>query len=511
MVNKWTNDGERSVVDIRPRPGDNWRILDINGSLDAPSGGGRARETLWGRGKNGLEPRGLQYTGNPNDWTFNLMYPLNSANFLDSLGDCPFDVRARHRCDNLLNMTSYGSPGMLGYVEGTNNDYSYDNPLSVADGTGTDVKRQIAVTATKEVRYAPVAHDDISKTTSDADINRMLAIGFNRCAGDCGPAKSEEDEWLWVTDRDATPGYSGNAVAHLGYSIDRMETRNSVPIDPFTAADAIDVVFLGDRVVVFSSGKAPAYASFADILNGVVAPNLWSTSTGFSGIASPNFPAYASAPSGSTIFAVGAGGRIWKSTDGGISFTLIDNGATTSNALTAVDFADADLGYIGGASGTLLRYYKGAISRLTVSDTNGTLSANINVVRTPPGRSNEVYLGTAGGEVWRSRNATATRPTWENTPIPRKGSGTITDLAFAGYHGDVLFIIQTSADSNSRIYRDFAGGVGLSGTDVESVGDFTSPSNFKYNSIAPANQNMAMVGGQIHETYGYLGMVRANT
>lgn len=507
MAVKWRTTGDQSAVDIQPGgPGNPWIILDVDGMLDGPSGGGRDTETLWGRGDTGLQPRGAILTSNPHDWTGTASYPLSAKNFLDRNIDCPFTLRARTRCGKLTNLTDYGSPGMLVYAEARNTDWTYDNPIATNDGVDVDLKRQFAWTASTEIRVTPVAHDDITQTTSDADINKVIAIGFQRCAGDCGPAMTEEDQWLAVTDRDSTPGYSGNATARLIYTTDRWVTRNSVAIDPFTLADAVDVVYLGDRIVVFSPDKAPAYASFTDIQNGVVAPNLWSTSTGFTGITATNFPKAAVAPNSQTIFAVGNTGRIWRSTDGGISFTLIDNGVTTTNNLNALDFQDDTLGYIGGNSGTFLRYINGTLSRLTISDANGTLSANINTVKTPPYRGSEVSVGTAGGEMWRSKNANKTITTWKNQGIDGKGSGSITDMFYVGYQGNQLYYIQTNAAGLSRVMRDLSGGY-IEGQ-TEAIGNYTTPSNFKYNSIAMANVNMGIVVGQIHDTYGYIGMLR---
>lgn len=511
MAVKWRTTGDQSSVDIQPGgPGNPWIVLDVDGMLDGPSGGGRDRETLWGRGDTGLQPRGIIQTSNPHDWTFTASYPLSAKNFLDRNTDCPFSIRARVRCGKLTNMTDYGSPGMLAYAEVTNTDWTYDNPLATNDGVDTDVKRQFGGTASLELRITKVAHDDISaKVLSDADINKVISIGFQRCAGDCGPGTTEEDSFLAVTDRDSTPGYSGNATARLYWTTDRAVTWNSVPIDPYTLADATDVVFLGDRIVVFSTGKAPAYASFTDIQNGVTAPNLWSTSTGFSAIASPNFPKAAVAPNSQTIFAVGNGGRIWRSTDAGGSFTLIDNAATTTQNLNALDFQDDTLGYIGGDAGVFIRYVNGSLSRLTVSDVNGTLSANINTVKTPPYRGSEVYLGTAGGEIWRSRNVNKTIVTWANLGIDRKGEGSITALYFAAYQGAQLYYLQKNAAGLSRVMRDLSGGY-IAGQ-TEAIGNFTTPSNFGYNSIAMANQNFGIVVGEIHETYGYTGMLRPET
>lgn len=515
MTIKWKTGADKTAVDVRVGgPGNNWKVLDPDGMIDAPSGGGRDRTTLWGRGeKYGLKPRGYIFNGNPHDWTFNISYPLTAQNFLSRIADCPFDVRARNRCDDASNMTSYSAPGALGYSEITNNDYSYSDPIAAMDGTDADVKRALACTATFEERYTKLAHDDITKQWFDADVNRVLNISPVRCTGDCGVAVTEEDWWIAVSDRDSTPGYSGNATARLGWTLDKGATWNSVPIDLFQAADATDVVFLGDRIVVFSADKAPCYASFTDIVNGVTAPNLWTPSTGFSLITAGNFPKAASAPNSAQIVAVGNGGRIWSSTDGGGSFTLIDAGATTSQNLNAVDFQDATLGYIGGNSGTLLRVIvrdnSFTISRIIVTDGTSTLSANINSVRTPPTRGSEVYVGTAGGEIWRSRNATATRPLFENRTFSLNANGSVTDMAFIGYRGDVLYVLQRNTNNSNRVLRDLSGGA--LGNDVEVIGDFNTPPNFGINSIGMANVNFGLTVGQIHEQYGFIGQIRPNT
>lgn len=508
MPINWNDAGDKTAVDIQPGgPGNPWINLDPNGMLDAPSGGGRDRTTLWGRGETGLQPRGLNLTSNPHDWTGNASYPLTAKNFLDRNAECPFSIRARYRCGRFSDLTNYGSPGILSYSEATNTDWTYSDPLAQMDGTEADVKRSLAFAASLQILIQPVAHDDLSaKILADADLNKVIGIGFQRCAGDCGPGQTEEDQWLAVSDRDSTPGYSGNATARLYYTLDRMLTWNSVSIDPFTLADATDVVYLGDRIVAFSPGKAPAYASFTDIQNGVVAPNLWNTSTGFTGITGTNFPKAAVAPNALTIFAVGNGGRIWRSTDGGISFTLIDNAVTTTQNLNALDFQDDTLGYIGGDAGVFIRYVNGSLTKLVVSDSNGTMTANVNCVATPPYRGSEVYIGTAGGELWRSKNANKTIVTWSNMPIDGKGAGSVTDIKFAAYQGDVMFYVQTNAASLSRVMRDLSGGY-IAGQ-TEQIGNYTTPSNFKINSIATANQNFAATCGQIHENFAFFGQIR---
>lgn len=517
MSYQWKNGGNESVVDIQPGgPGNGWLLFDTNGSLDAPSGGARARTTMWGRGdKGGLQPRSIVLTGNPDDWTFNLAYPLTSENALKRL-NCPFSIRARQYCSpNKSTMTAFVPPGMRGYLATTITKFGYDNALAVEDGQATDVKRTAAAAAALEENWTPVAHDDISLTTSDIAYNRVIGISAETCQGACGLGTTEEDAWLAVTDKDASPAYAGGSAPWLYWTVDRWVTRTGVRIGIYVGADALDVVLAGNRVLVFSDTKAPVYAALADIYNGVADPLLWASSSGFTGITASNFPKAAVAIDSGTIMAVGGGGRIWLSTDGGISFSLIyDTGALTTQNLNAVDAQPGGNAFAGGNAGVFIRLSKapGSYSYtgtlISVKDAAlNVLSSNVNSVRTPSTRGNEVYLGTAGGEIWRTRNANDTKVVFTNMKFDKTGIGSITDMNFAGFQGNVLFVVQTYTDNTSRVLRDFSGG--NLANDVEIIGDFVTPGNFKMNSIAPANVNMAITVGEVHGTYAFVGMIRS--
>jgi len=516
MPNIWKNGGDNVAVDIQPNgPGNAWQVMDINAMIDAPSGGGRARSTLWGRGEQGgLQPRGIVQTGNPDDWTANLTYPVSSENMLKRL-NCPFTLRARQYCGlNRSTMTAYVSPGMLGYLQVLPNKFGYDNGIAMNDGQGSDVNRTVAVAGSLEEKWVPTAHDDISLNTSDVAYNRVINVGAEVCQGACGTGATEEDSWLAVTDKDASPAYAGGSAPWLYWTVDRWTTRTGVRIGIYVGADALDVVLAGSRVIVFSDTKAPVYAQLADVYNGVTDPNLWASSSGFTGISGTNFPKAAVAVDGSTILAVGAGGRIWLSTDGGISFTLIyDTGTLTLQNLNAIDAQAGGNAFVGGNAGTFIRLAKtpGASSYvgslISVKDASlNVLSSNINSVRTPPTRGDEVYVGTAGGEIWRTRNANATKVVFQNMKFDQTGIGSISDMEFAGYQGNTLYVLQTSVSNTSRVLRDFSGG--NLANDVEIIGDFVTPGNFKMNSIAAANVNMAITVGELHGTYAFVGMVR---
>lgn len=515
MAVAWANTGDRSTVDMQPGgPGNGWQVMDVNAQLDAPSGGARARTTLWGRDeKGGIAPRGFVYTGNPDDWTSNLSYPLTNENALKRL-NCPFTIRARQYCSpNRSNMASYAPPGMKVYQQTTVTSFGYDNGLAMMDGQGTDLNRTAALQSTFEDTWVALTHDDISLTTSDVAYNRVIGISSEVCQGACGLGTTEEDAWLAVTDKDASPAYGGGSAPWLYYTVDRWVTRTGVRIGNYIGADALDVVLAGNKVLVFSDTKPPIYANLADIYNGVADPLLWFNSSGTSE-SGTNYPRAAVAVDSNTILAVGSGGRIWLSTDGGVSYTKIyDTGSLTSQNLTCIDAQASGNAFVGGAAGTFIRLAKtpGASSftgsLIVVRDASlNVLSSAVNSIRTPKTRGDEVYLGTAGGEIWRSRNVNATRVVFENKKFDQTGVGSITDMGFAGFQGNILFVVQTNVNSYSRILRDFSGG--NLGGDVEPIGDFVTPGNFKINSIGVANANVATTAGEVHGTYGFLGLVR---
>lgn len=516
MANAWQNSGDRSTVDIQPGgPGNPWKIMDINAALDAPSGGGRPRTTAWGRGEvGGLAPRAIILTGNPPDFTANLTYPLTSENMLQRL-NCPFNIRARQYCSPYRSSTiSYSSPGMRGLLQVTPTKFGYDSGLAMNDGQQKDISRTVAIDGSLEEVWTPVAHDDISNSINDVKFNAVIGVSAETCQGACGLGTTEEDAWLAVTAKDSTPTYGGTSAPWIYWTVDSWQTRTGVRIGAYIGADAKDVVLAGSRVIVFSDTKPPVYASLANIYNGVVDPNLWATSSGFTAISGTNFPIAVAAVDSSTILCVGAGGRIWLSTDGGLSFTLIYDTATiTTQNLNDITAQSGGNAFVAGNAGTFIRLSKtpGASSYtgtlIVVKDASlNVLSSNINCILTPPTRGDEVYLGTAGGEIWRSRNVTQTVPLWFNMSIPFKGIGSIVDIDTGGFQGNTMFVVQNDVSGNSRVLRDFSGG--NLGNDIEPIGDFVAPGNFGFNALTAANVNFAIVVGNVHNSVAYVGKVR---
>lgn len=505
----WDPRAERSVVDVRPGgPGNPWQILDIDGEMAAPSGGGRPVDSKWGRGaRAGQRYLGGRFTGNPERVTAQLMTRLKSETFLSELTKmrCFFDARVRQRCGDVYSKTDYTMALALFDAAVTSRTYS-GQIANNATSQDEDIMNQYDASGGLEIRYKKLRHDNISKSVSDTAFNKIRSVGAETCNDNCGTLNAGDKDFIAVTDQDNTPGYASNAAPLFYWTTDGGQRWSSVYIDVAPTTNALDVVLAGENIVVAIPTLGCVYARFQDIKD--LVSNPWTLSTGFSNSNGPNALDYRDGK----ILAVGNGGRVWKSEDGGISFTSVDDGATTSEDLNSVALADRSLGWIGGDNGVLLRYSAsgddtGIVTRVIVQDSTTTLSANINTVAAPENRQREVYVGTAGGEIWRTRAGLSTRPLFENMSFDKNGSGSIDDLQFVGPFGDVLFVVQTDANSDSRVLRDLSGGA--LGSDVEVIGSFDFPGNNGINSIAPANQNMALTAGEVANSVAFLGAVVA--
>jgi hypothetical protein len=206
--------------------------------------------------------------------------------------------------------------------------------------------------------------------------------------------------------------------------------------------------------------------------------------------------------SGDLLYGCCDSGIIVKSIDGGNTWTVADNGVATASDLDHLYFANEDYGYFVGASGAAVRYYKGEFLAVTSGS-----SAQLNDVAIPPGRPDEVYIASADGYIYKSTNGQTTNLTVTFAAMSHAffGTGSINKITFVGYNGHFMYVIQSEADADSRVYRDLSGGAFTN--DVEVIGDYQTPSNNGYNWLACKNENFALVAGEIETTYGYIGKI----
>lgn len=500
-MTQWDTSRERTFIDVRKGgPGNPWQLFSTQGEISAPSGGGQSVDSRWGRSPDGgSEYKGAIITDNPARFEFDLMDRLDwsKRSFLEQL-KCSADVRVRQRCGDFKDITAYDA--IIEYLDSFPTSKSYSAPLANnAAQPGDDEMDSVSMSAAFEVRQKKLNHLSATKTWVDAVINQIISVSLPQCAGDCGGELTGEEEWWAVTGADSTPGYLSQPAAQFGYSTDGGNTWTFSYITLLQNASALSLVKLGPRVFVASPTGGIVYARIEDIKNGVAQP--WTRALALT--AGANGPRFITSTPDGTLWAAGANGYIYRSTDGGFTWTTFDAGVTTTQQLNHIAAASDDLVWFAGNNGVLLRYQGGVVSPVTTG-----LSAHLNTVKVPQGREKEVYFGSAAGRLYRSRNSSDSTPTIAELALDGAGSGSVEDLAFAGFKGNVMFIVQSRADGKSRVLRDLSGGA--AGTQIEIVASYDSPTQNGINSIAPANENFAMTAGELVGGYGWLGIVSAD-
>jgi hypothetical protein len=496
MSNYWNNGRENTAVDIRVNgPGNPWQILDLEASVGATSGGQQGVESDWRRSAyGGSEYIGGRKTGNPARVTYNLMTRITASNFIRGLlresnrrpGDCErngyVDIRVRQRCGDQRDLTSYTEA--ISLLDSTTTGTSTDNNLA-NNSEGDDLKlmTQEAMSAGLRGKLKKLVRSDISASVTAQAIN-AVAYRFG-------------SEWWIATDGIASPA----SLPEVLYSTDDGATwstaNTNTTISAATAGDNCTSLIIVGGYLVAATDSGVCYARINDVKNDVASAwtlaaeaNSWS-----------DFPTALHSTDNGTIWGAGASGHIFRSTGGPFAFEIADDAGATSNDLVSITSTNDDLVWFGGASGTLVRYRRGVFATVAVASVSDELS----VVRAPYGRNDELIVGTDGGEVWATRDANASTPTFIERTFDGSGAGSITDIQFAGWNGDVMFVIQTNVSSQSRVLRDLSGGA--LGGDVEIIGTYTDPINAGINQIAIANQNTLMAVGEPSGGQGYIEFV----
>lgn len=501
----WNNLSERTAVYIRKGgPGNPITLMDENGAgIEAVTGGAADVESFFGLNSKGQRVYlGARKQGDNARFTTSASFRVDLARLIQQLrlGNCPFDLYILQRCGDLSVLNYNG--GLIYYDGYTTNKAFSESMALLADNTETDLMRQL------DLSFAPIedaalklVHKDISETWSDFDINRIISVGVARCSGDCGVVgenDGEQDFWA-VTDADSTPGHGGFSAPRFLYTEDGGTTKNGSSVQVLLGGNLFAVAKAGEYAIVGGS-TGIAYAKYQDVKDGVVNP--WTLALSASNI---NDIVFVSSDVG---YACANGGVIYKTTDGGFSWTVLSNGTITAQNLNRISFVDSTTGYFAGNSGALVQYFNGTLSLMPVRTSVGgaAVTANFLTVATASQRGNEVILGTSTGLMYKSSNALGSYPLFSSmSGLDGLGSGSIDDIQFAGFRGSVMFVIQTAANGTSRIHRDITGG--NTAMKCEIIGGYTNPANFGINSIAPASITRALTVGDIHETYGFVGSI----
>jgi photosystem II stability/assembly factor-like uncharacterized protein len=352
----------------------------------------------------------------------------------------------------------------------------------------------VSVSAAIRIEFHPLAHVDASNSIFSAgSINHVLNISNARCAGYCGDASNGDTEFLLVG-----AGAAPATIPRIAYTDDGGNTWTLQTIAVVANGVAEQVAVIGNNVIVAVSGtNGGVYRAPLDSVK--LGTATFAAVTGISTGAAYN----AVKAIGSLVFAAGAAGALYISRDGGYSFTALTTGV--AGALNAIAGDDENVVWVGGENATLLRIRNTSIvGAVTGTGLGGT--DDINALAVPTNRTNELYIGTAQGDIFRSRNATAGTPTFEEMSFDKpSGGGVINDIQFSNDMGAIMWVVQTDGSGDSRVMVDRTGG--QMGVNAVAIGTFADPANSGLASIAPANADFALTVGAVQATFGFIGKI----
>lgn len=479
-------------------PGNNWDYLSACAMMSGPTVPRGGTEIRWCQDP--LKANGFkissQFRTAPDQVSADLMTKLGKIDYLDKL-NCPFSLRARFAdCGEREDPSNY-SPIMLSYCNTQLQEHSYDD-LVIGDPGDQD---EILVTAPWQANYeyrikkiASPSRIGTAATLGDQAINDIEYCDEESCGGSCGARTDGCAVIFGVTDADNSPYAAPNLIKGVkSLTTDVITWTNNPILGLNSNVEGLECA--GDRVVVSSNGDGSI--AYSDTPTDQDSWNVVVISTTNPPTANHN-----------ALFALTArilylgcnNGIIYKSVDGGVSWIIVHNADITAENINAVYAYDRDLVYAVGDNGVILKSTTGGQTWVNVTETS-TTSANLLAVIVPPGRPDEVYVGTNDGMIYRSTNGGGTLADtgdFAAMSFVGDGVGSVDDLSFCGPCGsDVMFILHNDGGPRGRILRDLSGGAG--GSDVEIISDYTQviAAGVDLNALACCNVNTVIAGGEL--------------
>jgi photosystem II stability/assembly factor-like uncharacterized protein len=146
-----------------------------------------------------------------------------------------------------------------------------------------------------------------------------------------------------------------------------------------------------------------------------------------------------------------SGGYIYWSGDAGASWTAIEAGAITAGAIHAVHFADAMVGYMGGATNVIARTLDGGASWEQLTGPAARSADTVTSIRTLD--RNRAWIGYNSGHLYYTLDGGAT---WTLRSFAGSGAGSIADIDF--FSELIGYVVHNPAAGSGRLLKSIDGG-----------------------------------------------------
>lgn len=457
------------------------------GDIDAPDG---ATTPIRCRDQNGDYITVADEIAAPDKVTTNVtLLSPKTRTWLDKLGPCRLALYViQSSCGKKGVFGNYELGTVLGDAVREGRNYS-SMVAREADGAST-VKANFSSRRSSFWRFGPLTPDR-EPTASAAVLNQVSFNWDTFCNSDCGSTRKRGDIQAIATDN------VGAATADVLFSTDGGFTWAAGGADPFAVSQPIKSIVnfpfgqtgTGRRWIAAMGAPAGAQGMIAYSDSAGAA---W-TQVNIGGAAAGHGATYGGglfALDQTHIWLASAAGYIYKSIDGGVTWTAYETGVITAGSYTQVHFFDENYGAAVAAAGVVAITRDGGLHWTAATAITG--APGLNTVQVID--SNHIWVGTATGGLWYSNDFGTT---WtQRTGWTGSGVGQVRSLSFLNPY--VGFMLSNNASPVATILRTINGGYTW-----EAI---TTPTNSGMNNIAAINENFAMACGLVNSATGTIIM-----
>ncbi len=316
-----------------------------------------------------------------------------------------------------------------------------------------------------------------------AAANALAYLNDIRCAS--GSSQAQRAGKIGFISGDLSTG-SPASTADVFYTTNYGQTWAATSADPFAASEiiaslAVFAVGANTHRVMAARGTTDA-GNPAEIAYSDDDGTTWTTvSVGSTNAQFVNGSGGLFALDQNNIWMVTGGGYVYKSEDGGLTWSTQDAGVATSSDLYAVHFADQRAGFAVGATDDVIRTIDGGVSWSAVTDVAS--GATLNTVFTLDAQ--RAWVGTANGRLYYTTDGGTT---WTRRSFSGDAVGAVKDIKF--YSDLVGFMTHDTAAPVGRIFTTMDGGYTW-----ELI---TTTTNSGLNSLAVIDENNFFVAGEVN-------------
>lgn len=408
--------------------------------------------------------------------------------------DCPFTLFVTlSKAGRKDLFTNFDRIFVLGNTRISSDTYSALSAMSAEDNGSSMIAHEISAESLLALAEYNVGRQTVSETSNIADI---AFLNEKRCRTDeTAPQNTYDIGYAVTTAPSGSPATTANVLKTLNGA-----TWTATAADPFAATEdiiAVEVFYVGRNTyrVVVARGTTdagnPAEIAYSDDAGATwTAVNVGSVNGQY-------------APTRHSMFALNLRnvwfgthlGYVYKSADGGLTWTAQESGVITAGPVNCIRFVDENVGWYSGNSNILARSIDGGSSWGAISGPSTQSAAHALVVE--PLDQNRVFVGYSDGEVWYTGDAGTN---WSQvTGFSGSGVGSIRDVKF--WDENLGFILRNTAAPVGKILWTANGGYDW--TEITVPG-----TNVGFNTLALTTEWDFFLAGQAQGGTGYIARGR---